>query len=178
MSSIQNEHIINAHACFISGTKVYIVMPLMNCGSLQSVLSFKYPKGINDEAIIATIMRCLLDAIIVLNSSDLIHRDIKSANILLSSDGSLKLGDFGVSGIYKAFQRRASFVGSYYWMAPEILKHQSYDIKVDIWSLGITAIEIAEGKPPYYGLSVNQVRYKPLTYRLWIKLSYPMKALN
>jgi serine/threonine protein kinase len=130
MSSITNDHIINAHAVISTGHKVFIVMPLMNAGSLYSVLSFKYPKGIKDECIIATLMKNLLEAIIALNASGLFHRDIKAANILLSTDGNVKLADFGVSAIFKAFHRKNSFVGSCYWMAPEILRHQSYDIKV------------------------------------------------
>jgi serine/threonine-protein kinase OSR1/STK39 len=157
MSSIKSEYILHAHAVFRCGHKVFIVMPLMNAGSLNSIISFKYPNGIKDESAIATVMRACLEAIKALNANDLFHRDIKAANILLNTDGSIKLGDFGVSAIFKSFERKTSFVGSAYWMAPEIIKHQSYDIKVDIWSIGITAIEMADGKPPFYGMNMDQV---------------------
>jgi serine/threonine protein kinase len=157
MSAIKNDYLLNAYATCISGHKIYIVMPLMDGGSLHNIISYKYPSGIKDESIIATIMKDCLEAINVLNENDLFHRDIKAANILLSMDGSVRLGDFGVSSIFKQDCRKNSFVGSYCWMAPEIIKQEGYDIKVDIWSLGITAIEIAEGKPPYHGLSVTEV---------------------
>jgi serine/threonine protein kinase len=104
----------------------------MNAGSLNSIISFKYPSGIKDEVLIATIMKSCLEAIKVLNENDHFHRDIKAANILLSSDGSIRLGDFGVSTIFKKDLRRNSFVGSYCWMAPEIIKQEGYDLKVFI----------------------------------------------
>jgi serine/threonine-protein kinase OSR1/STK39 len=132
MSSIKNEHLLNAYATCISGHKIYIVMPLMDAGSLSSIISFKYTSGIKDECIIATIMKDCLEAIKELNEHDLFHRDIKAANILLSMDGTVRLGDFGVSSIFKKDCRKNSFVGSYCWMAPEIIKQEGYDIKVII----------------------------------------------
>jgi serine/threonine-protein kinase OSR1/STK39 len=130
MSSIRSDQLLNAYATCISGHKIYIVMPLMDAGSLNNILSFKYPSGVKDVPTIATIMKDCLEAIKVLNDHDLFHRDIKAANILLSMDGTVRLGDFGVSTIYKKDNRRNSFVGSYCWMAPEIIKQEGYDIKV------------------------------------------------
>jgi serine/threonine-protein kinase OSR1/STK39 len=130
MSSIENDHLLNAYATCISGHKIYIVMPLMDAGSLNNIISYKYPSGIKDISIIATIMCDCLEAIKVLNQNDLVHRDIKAANILLSMDGTVSLGDFGVSTIAKGENRRNTFVGSYCWMAPEIIKQEGYDIKV------------------------------------------------
>jgi serine/threonine-protein kinase OSR1/STK39 len=131
MTSIQQENLIRTYATCISGHKIYIVMPLMDVGSLHNVITFKYPGGIQDEAVIATIMRDCLLAIKCLNDNNLFHRDIKSANILLSSDGSVKLGDFGVAAIIKNGAKKNSLVGSFSWMAPEVFTHEGYDSKVN-----------------------------------------------
>lgn len=131
MTSIQHENLIKTFATCISGTKIYIVMPLMDIGSLSNVITFKYPSGIQDEAVIATIMRDCLLALKCLNENSLFHRDIKSANILLSSEGLIKLGDFGVAAIIKNDSKKNSLVGSFSWMAPEVFTHEGYDNKVN-----------------------------------------------
>jgi serine/threonine protein kinase len=87
-----------------------------------------------------------------MNSHKFFHRDIKASNIFFASDGSCRLGDYGISASIKK-GGNDSYVGSLCWMAPEIAMGMSYDYKVDIWSLGITAIEVACGKPPFIGLS-------------------------
>ncbi|KFP77367.1 STE20-like serine/threonine-protein kinase, partial [Acanthisitta chloris] len=90
-----------------------------------------------------------------LHSSKIIHRDVKAGNVLLTLDGHIKLADFGVSAKNSStVQRRASFIGTPYWMAPEVVqcetsKESPYGYKADIWSLGITLIEMAEMEPPY-----------------------------
>jgi serine/threonine-protein kinase OSR1/STK39 len=130
MSSIQHENLVRTYITLTSYHTIYIIMPLMNAGSLSQIISFKYPDGIKNEAIIATIMRDCLMAIKCLNDNHLFHRDIKAANILLSTDGTVRLGDYGVAAVIKK-GGRDSFVGSICWMAPEVIsREKEYNHKV------------------------------------------------
>ena len=152
MSKIVHPNLIKAYAVIILDCTAYIIMPLMLYGDLSNIISFKFSKGIHDENVLATIMKFCLEAIVCLNKNNWFHRDVKASNILLDKDGSCCLGDFGVSTIIKE-EGNKTYVGSLCWMAPEIALNLEYTYKIDIWSLGITAIEIANGKPPYKNLS-------------------------
>ena len=107
------------------------------------------------EPEINQILRNILKGLVYLHSKQIIHRDIKAGNILLAETGVAKIGDFGSAASHWPAN---SFVGSPYWMAPEVImamEDGKYDGAADIWSLGITAIEIADKKPPLFSLGIH-----------------------
>uniref|UniRef100_A0A9J8BC01 non-specific serine/threonine protein kinase n=1 Tax=Cyprinus carpio carpio TaxID=630221 RepID=A0A9J8BC01_CYPCA len=119
-----------------------------------------------EEPQIQVICKQMLEALQYLHSMKIIHRDLKAGNILLTLDGDIRLADFGVSAKNtKTLQRRDSFIGTPYWMAPEVvmcetMKDAPYDYKADIWSLGITLIELAQIEPPHHELNPMRVLLK------------------
>ncbi|KAJ3608483.1 hypothetical protein NHX12_025530 [Muraenolepis orangiensis] len=111
------------------------------------------------EVEIAAITHGALQGLVYLHSHNMIHRDVKAGNILLTEPGQVKLGDFGSASIVAPAN---SFVGTPYWMAPEVIlamDEGQYDGKVDVWSLGITAIELAERKPPLFNMNAMSALY-------------------
>lgn len=139
---------------FVHGPDLWVVMEYLAGGSIADILEAQEQEQIQlTELQIATICRAMLQSLEYLHTQDKLHRDIKAANVLLSADGRVKLADFGVSGqLYSTASKRNTVVGTPYWMAPEVIQGEPYDQSADIWSLGITAYEMATGKPPYYKL--------------------------
>uniref|UniRef100_A0A7N0TYY8 Protein kinase domain-containing protein n=2 Tax=Kalanchoe fedtschenkoi TaxID=63787 RepID=A0A7N0TYY8_KALFE len=153
MLLVDHPNVLKAHCSFVTGHNLWVVMPYMAGGSCLHILKAAYPDGF-EEVVIATILREVLKGLEYLHHHGHIHRDVKAGNILISSRGATKLGDFGVSAcLFDSGDRqrmRNTFVGTPCWMAPEVMEQlHGYDFKADIWSFGITALELAHGHAPF-----------------------------
>ncbi|KAG2536968.1 hypothetical protein PVAP13_9NG240300 [Panicum virgatum] len=153
MSLIDHPNVIRAYCSFVVEHSLWVIMPFMTEGSCLHLMKISYQDGF-DEPVIGSILKETLKALEYLHRQGQIHRDVKAGNILIDSAGIVKLGDFGVSACM--FDRgdrqrsRNTFVGTPCWMAPEVLQPGTgYNFKADIWSFGITALELAHGHAPF-----------------------------
>ena len=133
--------------------ELWIIMEFCVGSSLSDIMEAR-GRCLN-EAQIAAAVAGTLDGLRYLHARGFIHRDVKAGNLLLSDSGMVKLADFGVSRtLSSTISRCGTIIGTPFWMAPEVIRDNptGYDAKADVWSLGITTIELAEGQPPYSNL--------------------------
>ncbi|PWN49154.1 kinase-like protein [Violaceomyces palustris] len=166
MSLSKHPNVLRVRGCWVSGSKLHIATRLMSSGSMLDIMRFSYSEGF-DEVVIATVLKQALEGLTYLHVNGWLHRDLKAANMLVDEDGTVLLGDFGVgvfvgesdknSNPVSTEGKRKSFVGTPCWMAPEVIERKHYGTKADIWSFGITALELAQGRAPYSRLNPVKV---------------------
>uniref|UniRef100_A0A4W6D0J6 non-specific serine/threonine protein kinase n=1 Tax=Lates calcarifer TaxID=8187 RepID=A0A4W6D0J6_LATCA len=164
LASCDHQNIVKLLDAFYYESKLWILIEFCAGGAVDAVmLELERPLT---EPQIRVVCKQTLQALVYLHDNKIIHRDLKAGNILLTLDGDVKLADFGVSAKNtKTLQRRDSFIGTPYWMAPEVVmcetsKDRPYDYKADIWSLGVTLIELAQIEPPNHEMNPMRVLLK------------------
>ena len=164
MSLLNHPNVVKILCSFVERQELWIIMPLLQAGSCAAIMKQIAPKGFKDDALLATILYNTLCGLAYLHKDGRIHRDVKAGNILIGGQGDVQLADFGVAGTLMENgdrrKHRQTFTGTPCWMAPEVMEQASgYDEKADIWSFGITALELAYGYAPY-------ARYQPMKVML------------
>ena len=163
LSQCNNQYIVHYFASYIKGHQIWIILEFCDGGSLYELIKI-LPRNLNEEEI-ASLVSMILKGLIFLHENKKIHRDIKTENILLTHEGIAKLADFGVSTqLMHSFSKKITKIGTPFYMSPEVILQNKYDYKCDIWSLGITTIEMAEGEPPFAKVKGYWVLKKIITH--------------
>ena len=163
LSQCNNQYIVRYYGSYIKGHQIWIILEFCDGGSLYELIKI-LPRNLNEEEI-ASIIYMILKGLVFLHENKKIHRDVKTENILLTHEGIAKLADFGVSTqLMHSFSKKITKIGTPFYMSPEVIMQNKYDYKCDIWSLGITAIEMAEGEPPFAKVKGYWVLKKIITH--------------
>eukprot|EP01126_Amoeba_proteus_P061288 TRINITY_DN8210_c0_g1_i1.p1 TRINITY_DN8210_c0_g1~~TRINITY_DN8210_c0_g1_i1.p1 ORF type:complete len:358 (-),score=83.77 TRINITY_DN8210_c0_g1_i1:254-1327(-) len=152
MKDLDHVNIVKLHRFIRQGSIIFFVLEYVDSGNLYQL--WKKYSGLK-EGMVAQFTKQTLHGLTYIHGKNIIHRDIKASNLLLTSSGVVKLADFGTSKADDA-NKNFTMIGTPYWMAPEIISSSNCSTLADIWSLGCTVIEMMTGKPPYYDL--NQMR--------------------
>jgi Protein kinase domain len=159
LSRCDSPYIVGYFECFIRPApanrpgEMWIVMEYCEGGSITDLLEASAGMPLPEDCIRAVCASVVLGLEYLHGVASVCHRDVKGGNVLLTADGHVKLADFGVSAeLSNTLNKRKTVIGSPYWMAPEVIRESHYDGRADVWSLGITVIELAEGAPPHANL--------------------------
>ncbi|CAO3651660.1 unnamed protein product [Mucor hiemalis] len=144
-----HHNLIKLKEVSIYRNEVYIAMDLMRC----SVFAVLCVRGLPEDCAIY-IARETLNALVYLHNKGFIHRDVKCENLLIGHNGEIKLADFGLATTTRHVNRER--LGTAKWMSPEVIRENTYDEKVDLWSLGITLIEMMDRVPPHYNIKDDE----------------------
>ncbi|XP_064538089.1 serine/threonine-protein kinase 10 isoform X2 [Drosophila montana] len=164
LSEIKHPNIVELYEAFSIDDKLWMLIEYCDGGALDSIM-VELEKPLTEPQI-AYVCKHMTEGLTFLHKNKVIHRDLKAGNVLLTMEGGVKLADFGVSAKNKhTMQKHDTFIGTPYWMAPELVlcetfRDNPYDHKVDIWSLGITLIELAQMEPPNSEMSPMRVLLK------------------
>ncbi|XP_007937963.1 serine/threonine-protein kinase 10 [Orycteropus afer afer] len=164
LATCDHPYIVKLLGAYYYDGKLWIMIEFCPGGAVDAIM-LELDRGLTEPQI-QVICRQMLEALNFLHSKRIIHRDLKAGNVLMTLEGDIRLADFGVSAKnLKTLQKRDSFIGTPYWMAPEVvmcetMKDTPYDYKADIWSLGITLIEMAQIEPPHHELNPMRVLLK------------------
>ncbi|CAM9319251.1 unnamed protein product [Ectocarpus sp. 12 AP-2014] len=181
MRMCDHPNVLSCYASFVHENELWLVMEFMSKGSCLHVMNVAKKEGKGEgmkEEWIAYILKQTLQGLKYFHDQGQIHRDIKAGNILLGEDGRVKLADFGVAGWLVGYGNRRNvaktFVGTPCWMAPEVMEQvDGYNQKADIWSVGITALELAKGHAPYARLEPMKVLMQTIEREPPSLKSYP-----
>jgi len=148
MQQCESPFVVRYYGSYFANQSLWIVMEYCGGGSISDLLRAR-KQPLSEESI-SVVLSDTLKGLDYLHEQRKIHRDVKCGNILLTNDGFSKLADFGVAGqLTETKSKRDTLIGTPFWMAPEVIQEIGYDCLADIWSLGITSIEMAEMRPPY-----------------------------
>eukprot|EP00033_Pygsuia_biforma_P003510 GCRY01003841.1.p1 GENE.GCRY01003841.1~~GCRY01003841.1.p1 ORF type:complete len:811 (-),score=244.85 GCRY01003841.1:755-3187(-) len=164
MKQLRSPYIVQYYGAYAKEKDLWLSMEFCDSGSIGDLIKSK-PLT---EKEIAVIVLQILRSLDYLHSVDLVHRDVKAANVLLTKKGRAKLADFGITGGATdgvdgeggGTESLMESMGSPYWMAPEVIANEPYDCNADIWSLGVTIIELAQQAPPYYHENAMRAVYR------------------
>ncbi|KAJ1929159.1 hypothetical protein IWQ60_001420 [Tieghemiomyces parasiticus] len=168
MSLSRHPNVLEVISAFVKASQLYLITPYLAGGSCLDIIKSGFPHGL-DEFAIALILKQTLKGLDYIHRTGHIHRDVKAGNLLIDESGWVKLADFGVSSSLtdtvgnERHGVRLTFVGTPCWMAPEVIEERAYDAKADIWSFGITALELATGEAPLANLPAVKVLMSTLS---------------